>query len=137
MFIELAMTSLLGIVPSTRPHAAPAAAGQLEWLMALGAASVAVMLFAYVHERITGHGTTLVTAFAAAAAAAYGFALGAWPLGIVQVIWAGASLRRWQLRWRAARARRPASRRRRAAGATTPEAAERLTQLFGSPGTWN
>ena len=40
----------------------------------------------------------LLFALASLAASAYGFLQGAWPFGLVEVIWAGIALRRWQLR---------------------------------------
>ncbi len=41
-----------------------------------------------------------VVAFAAAciAASVYAFVQGAWPFGVVEVIWAGVALRRWHRR---------------------------------------
>jgi hypothetical protein len=37
-------------------------------------------------------------AFACLAASAYGFLQGAWPFGVVEVIWSGVALRRWRQR---------------------------------------
>lgn len=63
-------------------------------LTLFGAISVGSMLLAYaLEERAAG----FVLAFAAAclASAAYGFLQGAWPFGVVEVIWSGVALRRW------------------------------------------
>lgn len=106
--------------------------GQFEWLMFVGATSVAVMLFAFAHER--GHpGMTLVGAAAAIVAAGYGFTQGAWPLGVAQLVWAAMAARRWWLR-APQRVRRQTPRR---AATTSAEAEARLARLFGQPGHWN
>lgn len=41
-----------------------------------------------------------VLAFAGAclASALYGFLAGAWPFGVIEVVWAGVAVRRWQKR---------------------------------------
>ncbi|MBI5283758.1 MAG: hypothetical protein HY874_01575 [Chloroflexi bacterium] len=53
------------------------------------------MLLFYALE---GRAAAFVLLFAAAclASAAYGFLQGAWPFGVVEVIWSGVALRRWQ-----------------------------------------
>ena len=67
-------------------------------LTLFGAISVGSMLLAYALEE---RAAVFVLAFAAAclASAAYGFLQGAWPFGVVEVIWSGVALRRWWL-WR-------------------------------------
>ena len=63
-------------------------------LTLFGVVAVGSMLLAYaLEERAAG----FVLAFAAAclASAAYGFLQGAWPFGVVEVIWSGVALRRW------------------------------------------
>lgn len=40
----------------------------------------------------------LAFAFACLASSVYGFLQGAWPFGVVEVIWAGVALRRWNAR---------------------------------------
>jgi hypothetical protein len=63
-------------------------------LTLFGAISVGSMLLAYALEE---RAAVFVLAFAAAclASAAYGFLQGAWPFGVVEVIWSGVALRRW------------------------------------------
>ncbi len=62
-----------------------------------GAVAVTAMLLCYALE---DRAPTFVLAFAGACAAssAYGFLQGAWPFGVVEPIWAGVALRRWQRR---------------------------------------
>ena len=50
--------------------------------------------------RTVGWGPTARTPFAAAclAASGYGFLQGAWPFGLVELIWSGIALRRWLVR---------------------------------------
>jgi hypothetical protein len=63
-------------------------------LTLFGAIAVGSMLLAYALEE---RAAVFVLAFAAAclASAAYGFLQGAWPFGVVEVIWSGVALRRW------------------------------------------
>lgn len=68
-------------------------------LTLFGAIAVGSMLLAYALEE---RAAAFVLAFAAAclASAAYGFLQGAWPFGVVEVIWSGVALRRWWIRRR-------------------------------------
>ena len=43
-----------------------------------------------------GRGFVLAFAFGCVLSSAYGFLAGAWPFGIVEVIWAAVAVRRWQ-----------------------------------------
>ncbi len=63
---------------------------------AFGAAAVtAMMIFYALEDRNPG----FILAFAAAclASSAYGFMAGAWPFGVVELVWSGVAARRW---WR-------------------------------------
>lgn len=62
-----------------------------------GALAVTAMLVFYALE---GRSPWFVPAFAAAclASSAYGFLQGAWPFGVVELIWSGVAIRRWWLR---------------------------------------
>ena len=63
---------------------------------AFGAAAVTAMMTFYALEaRHPG----FILAFAAAclASSAYGFLVGAWPFGVVELVWSGVAARRW---WR-------------------------------------
>lgn len=68
-------------------------------LTIFGAVAVGAMLVFYALE---ARAPVLVLAFAGAclASSAYGFAQGAWPFGVVELIWSGVALRRWWLRTR-------------------------------------
>ncbi len=63
-------------------------------LTLFGAVAVGSMLLAYALEE---RAAVFVLAFAAAclASAAYGFLQGAWPFGVVEIIWSGVAMRRW------------------------------------------
>lgn len=66
----------------------------MDALTAYGVCAVTAMLVFYALEP---RAPVFVLAFAGAclAASAYGFLSGAWPFGIVEVIWSGVALRRW------------------------------------------
>ena len=68
----------------------------MDALTAFGALSVAAMLLFYALEE---RSPWFVLAFAVACltSSAYGFLQGAWPFGVVELIWSGVALRRW---WR-------------------------------------
>ena len=69
----------------------------MDPLTVYGVVAVGSMLAFYALE---GRAAVFVLAFAAAclASSAYGFAQGAWPFGVVELVWSGVALRRWQLR---------------------------------------
>lgn len=74
----------------------------MDTLTAFGAVAVTAMLISYALEP---RSPRFVLAFAAAclASSAYGFLQGAWPFGVVELIWSGFAARRWWLRAGAAR----------------------------------
>lgn len=63
-------------------------------LTLFGAVAVGSMLLAYALEERAAV-FVLAFAFACLASAAYGFLQGAWPFGVVEVIWSGVAMRRW------------------------------------------
>ena len=63
-------------------------------LSAFGLASVTCMLVTYALEE-RSRWYTLAFAGACASGAAYGFLQGAWPFGVVEIVWAGVALRKW------------------------------------------
>jgi hypothetical protein len=65
-------------------------------LTAFGLFAVSAMLVCYALEQ---RSAWFILAFAAACvlASAYGFLQGAWPFGLVELIWSGIAARRW---WR-------------------------------------
>ncbi|MDR3474303.1 MAG: hypothetical protein P4M09_21850 [Devosia sp.] len=71
-------------------------------LTAFGALGVGAMLFFYALE---SRSPWSVLAFAGAclASSAYGFMQGAWPFGVVELVWSGVATRRWWSRSRAIR----------------------------------
>lgn len=64
---------------------------------AFGVLAVSLMLAAYAAE---GRDRRFVFVFAVACllSSAYGFLAGAWPFGVVEIIWAGVAMRRYQKR---------------------------------------
>ena len=69
----------------------------MDPLTVFGALAVtAMMLFYALEDRAAG----FILAFAGAcvAASAYGFLQGAWPFGVVELVWSGVALRRWSRR---------------------------------------
>jgi hypothetical protein len=69
---------------------------------AFGVVAVSLMMAAYAAE---GRDRRFVLVFAVACllSSAYGFLAGAWPFGVVEIIWAGVAMRRYQTRTRAER----------------------------------
>ena len=61
-----------------------------------GAAAVTFMMVMYALER---RGPRYVLAFACGCAlsSAYGFLAGAWPFGVVELVWAGVAMRRYRV----------------------------------------
>ena len=66
----------------------------MDTLTIFGALAVSAMLLFYALE---ARSAWFVVAFAAAcvASSAYGFLQGAWPFGVVELIWSVVALRRW------------------------------------------
>lgn len=69
----------------------------MDWLTAFGALAVTAMMLFYALEQ---RSPVFVLLFAGAslAASAYGFLQGAWPFGVVELVWSGVALRRWWIR---------------------------------------
>jgi hypothetical protein len=69
----------------------------MDRLTLFGIGAVTAMLVTYALE---ARSSWFVLGFAAACAlgSVYGFLQGAWPFGVVEVVWAGVALHRW---WRA------------------------------------
>ena len=63
-------------------------------LTIFGAAAVSAMLLFYALE---ARAAAFVLAFAAAclASSAYGFLQGAWPFGVVELVWSAVAVHRW------------------------------------------
>ncbi len=68
----------------------------MNLLSLFGLAAVTLMLIFYAFE---DRSPWMILAFAGACllASAYGFLQGAWPFGLVEVIWSFVALRRWTL----------------------------------------
>ena len=64
-------------------------------ITAFGVFAVTFMMTMYALER---RGPAFVLAFAGGCllSSAYGFLAGAWPFGVVEVIWAAVAVRRWR-----------------------------------------
>ena len=71
----------------------------IDSLSLFGLLAVTAMLVAYALEE-RSHWFILAFAGACALGSIYGFLQGAWPFGLVEVIWAGVALRRWMIRRR-------------------------------------
>lgn len=69
----------------------------MDALTTFGLIAVTAMLAFYALEE-RSHWYVLAFAGACLLASAYGFLQGAWPFGIVEAVWAGVALRRWQRR---------------------------------------
>jgi len=69
----------------------------MDGLSLFGLGAVTAMLVFYALE---DRHPAYVLAFAGAclASSAYGFLQGAWPFGVVELVWAGVALRRWRRR---------------------------------------
>ncbi len=73
----------------------------MDALTAFGLFAVSAMLLCYALEERAPL-WTLGFAGACALGSAYGFLQGAWPFGVVEAIWAGVAVRRWDKRRRSA-----------------------------------
>lgn len=69
----------------------------MDGVTLFGVAALSVMLLFYVLE---SRAPVFVLAFGLAclASSAYGFLEGAWPFGVIELIWSGVAIRRWRLR---------------------------------------
>ena len=67
----------------------------MDILTAFGALAVTAMLVFYALE---SRAAVFVLAFSGAclASSAYGFLQGAWPFGVVELVWSGVALVRWR-----------------------------------------
>lgn len=79
------------------PRLAGRARGEdnVDLLTLFGALAVTAMLVCYALER---RSPVFVLAFAGAclASSLYGFLQGAWPFGVVELVWSGVALQRWR-----------------------------------------
>jgi hypothetical protein len=71
----------------------------MDALQLFGLFAVTAMLICYALED-RSHWYILGFAVACALGSAYGFLQGAWPFGLVEAVWAGVALRRWNVRRR-------------------------------------
>ncbi len=71
--------------------------GLMNAITAFGVVAVTLMMVTYALER-RHRAFTLVFAFASLSSSVYGFLAGAWPFGVVEVIWCGVAVRKFQLR---------------------------------------
>jgi len=73
--------------------------GTVDRLTLFGLFAVTLMLVCYALE---DRSRWFILAFAVACGlgSVYGFLQGAWPFGLVEAIWAGVALRRWDIRRR-------------------------------------
>lgn len=80
----------------------------MDKLTVFGAIAVTAMMVSYALEE---RSPAFLLAFTGAcwAASAYGFLQGAWPFGVVELVWSGVALRRWWRRRATATPPRPRS----------------------------
>jgi hypothetical protein len=69
----------------------------MDALTAFGLFAVTAMLVTYALEA-RSHWFILLFAGACLLGSAYGFLQGAWPFGVVEIIWAGIAIWRWRAR---------------------------------------
>ncbi len=67
----------------------------MDPLTLFGALAVTAMLVCYALER-RSPGFVLAFAGACLASSLYGFLQGAWPFGVVELVWAGVAVQRWR-----------------------------------------
>jgi len=72
----------------------------MNGLTIFGLAAVSLMLLFYAFEK-RHHWCILAFSGCCILASVYGFLQGAWPFGLVEVVWSGVSLHRWWLERRA------------------------------------
>jgi len=109
---------------------AEAAPPQLDRLMLFGFLTAVVTLFCY-WEQNRRRSFLLPLAIATVGMAAYGFMQGAWPLGLVAIVWAAGTFRRWRAaKTPAAQAMKPTRHLTNASLALT-KTESRLSRLFG------
>jgi hypothetical protein len=68
---------------------------QLDGLTLFGLLSLSAMLVFYALEH-RSHWFVLAMAGGCIAASVYGFLQGAWPFGVLELIWAAVAFRRWE-----------------------------------------
>jgi len=68
----------------------------MDRLTAFGLFAVTAMMVCYSFER-RSRWFSLAFAFACGLGSAYGFLQGAWPFGVVEIVWSLVALRRWWL----------------------------------------
>ena len=66
----------------------------MDAITVFGAVALTAMMVTYALEQ-RHHGYILAFAVCCGLSAAYGFAIGAWPFGAVETVWAGIALRRF------------------------------------------
>ncbi len=66
-------------------------------ITAFGVFALTFMMTMYALER-RGPGFVLAFAVGCVLSSAYGFLAGAWPFGVVELIWASVALQRWRAR---------------------------------------
>jgi hypothetical protein len=69
----------------------------MDWLTAYGLVSVSLMLLFYALEQRSAWFVFLF-GISCIMASVYGFLQGAWPFGLVELVWSTVALRRWYLR---------------------------------------
>ncbi|HEY7269376.1 MAG TPA: hypothetical protein VH951_06085 [Dehalococcoidia bacterium] len=69
----------------------------MDYLLVFGSLAVGLMLATYALE-LRSSMFTLAFAVSCAMSSLYGWAVGAYPFGVVEAVWAVVAFRRWQMR---------------------------------------
>lgn len=69
----------------------------MDWLTIFGVVAVGAMVVFYALEA-WATAFTLAFALACLASSGYGFLAGAWPFGVVELIWSAVAIHRWRAR---------------------------------------
>jgi hypothetical protein len=88
-------TSFFTIQATARRYPAPTCFTRRVAVTLYGVCAVTFMMIMYALER-RGRGYVLGFALGCVLSSAYGFLSGAWPFGVVELIWAGVALRRYR-----------------------------------------
>lgn len=70
----------------------------MDPLTAFGLLAVTSMVVCYALEA-RSHWFVLAFALSCGLASVYGFLIGSWPFGVVELVWAGLALHRWRRRF--------------------------------------
>ena len=118
---------------ATRPGAGPPARPQpppLDAVMLLGFVAAFATVVCYLHRR-RSRSVLLAMAVCLAAVAAYGFLQGAWPLGLLEAFWCGATMHQWRESGRFVHTRRGSRHREISSWSNLSAKESHISRMFG------